>query len=368
MKNIIIFINSMSAPGGIERVVSNLLKIWSNKYQITLLVKDDANASFYEIPETVERASLNEPLFLDMKNRKQRIAAIWTNTKKSHKKLKSFLKSREYDYIYTTTPLNSLEVYMANRAEKDKIVISEHASAFAVNKVYQAIKKFVYPKALCISVPNKMDCKVYERWGCRTIYIPHLFTFSATTKNALDTKIALNVGRYTADKRQADLIRIWSRITDKNGWQLWIVGKGEEEYNLRNLIIELKVSDSVKLVRHTTAISDIYKKASLFLLSSWREGFGMVLLEAMAFGIPCISYNCPSGPRDVILDGYNGYLISNDDQKAFQSAVEKAIHMNSDQIKQLGNNAFKTVKEWNNNDIIDQWDKLFSIRDRGSRQ
>lgn len=368
MKNIIIFINSMSAPGGIERVVSNLLKVWSEKYKITLLVKDDANDSFYKIPKNVERVSLYEPLVLNMKDRKQRITAVWSNALKSHKKLKSYLKRREYDYIYTTTPLNSLEVYLANRNGKDKLVISEHASAFAVNRVYQAIKKYVYPKALCISVPNKMDCEVYESWGCRTIYIPHLFTFSASAKNTLDTKIALNVGRYTADKRQADLIRIWSRIQDKNGWQLWIVGKGEEEDNLRNLINVLDVCDSVKLVGHTTAIADVYKKASLFLFSSWMEGFGMVLLEAMAFGIPCISYDCPSGPRDIVKDGYNGYLIKNDDHDAFQYAVDKVIHMPTDQIQQLGDNAFKTVKEWDNNDISDQWDKLFSIREMRNKQ
>lgn len=368
MKKIIIFINSMSAPGGIERVVSNLLKIWSDKYQITLLVKDDANNSFYEIPESVERVSLNEPLILDMKDRKQRVTAVWSNAIKSHRKLKSYLKEKEYDYIYTTTPLNSLEVYFANRTENDKLVISEHASAFAVNKIYLAIKKFVYPKALCISVPNKMDCKVYENWGCKTIYIPHLFTFSASTKNALDTKIALNVGRYTADKRQADLIRIWSRIQDKNGWKLWIVGKGEEEDNLRNLINELGVSESVKLVGHTSTIADIYQKASLFLFTSWMEGFGMVLLEAMAFGIPCISYDCPSGPRDIVIDDYNGYLINNDDQEAFQSAVNKTIHMSTNQIQQLGDNAFKTVKDWNNNEIAEQWDELFSIREKRSMQ
>lgn len=368
MKNIIIFINSMSAPGGIERVVSNLLKIWSNKYRITLLVKDDARASFYEIPENVERVSLNEPLLLDMKDRKQRITAVWSNALKSHNKLKNYLKRKEYDYIYTTTPLNSLEVYLANRNEKDKLVISEHASAFAVNKIYQAIKKFVYPKALCISVPNKMDCEVYESWGCKTIYIPHLFTFSASTKNLLDSKIALNVGRYTADKRQADLIRIWSKIPDKNGWQLWIVGKGEEEDNLRDLINELDVCDSVKLIGHTSTIADIYKQASLFLFSSWMEGFGMVLLEAMAFGIPCISYDCPSGPRDIVIDGYNGYLINNDDQESFQSAVDKVIHMPTDQIRQLGDNAFKTVRKWDNDDIADQWDRLFSIREMRNKQ
>jgi len=359
MKKLIVFINSMSAPGGIERVVSNLLDIWKDKYEITLLVKDDVNNSFYQIPESVKRVSLHVPLMLDMKDRFQRISAVWSNAIKSHSKLKKYLKNTMFDYIYTTTPLNSLEIYAANHAYKNKLVISEHASAFAVNKIYHHIKKYVYPKAFCISVPNKMDCEVYKTWGCRTVYIPHLFTFEAKERNRLDTKIALNVGRYTADKRQADLIRIWSRIQQKNGWQLWIVGKGEEEENLRQLIIETKTENSIKLIKHTTAIEDIYKQASLFLFSSWMEGFGMVLLEAMAFGIPCISYDCPSGPRDIVVNDYNGYLITNDDQDEFKNVLENTLNCESNQLNRLGENAFKTIKEWDNEAIAKQWDELF---------
>ena len=363
MKKIIVFINSMSAPGGIERVVSNLLAVWKDKYELTLLVKDDANDSFYEIPAGVKRASLNEPLALDMKDRLQRIRAVYGNAVKSHSKLKRFLKEHDYDYIYTTTSLNALEVYMADPSGRGKLVVSEHASAFAVNRVYKAIKRFVYPKAACISVPNKTDCAVYEGWGCSTMYIPHLFTFPAGEKNALDTKIALNVGRYTADKRQADLIRIWSSLKDRNGWKLWIVGKGEEEENLRRLISELGAEDSVELKGPTTAIADVYRQASLFLFSSWMEGFGMVLLEAMAFGIPCISYDCPSGPRDVVADGVNGYLVENNDKEGFAKRLQEYISGPEELRQRLGEGAFDTVKNWDNNAIAAEWDKLFSLRD-----
>ena len=108
------------------------------------------------------------------------------------------------------------------------MVVSEHASDFAVNSVYQRIKKFLYPKVYCVSVPNKMDCEIYKEWGCNTKYIPHLVTFHPEQRNKLDTKIAINVGRLTGDKRQRDLIEIWSKVKNLNGWKLWIVGSGEE--------------------------------------------------------------------------------------------------------------------------------------------
>lgn len=348
----------MNAPGGIERVISNLMREWENSYEIALLVKDEKPVSFYNLPEHVQRYSIQEPLQLDMHNRKQRIIEVIKNALKCHSKLKSALRNIDYDYIYTTTPLDSLEVYCASKDSAKKMIISEHASAFAVNKVYQIIKKNIYPKSKCIIVPNKTDCSIYEGWGCTTHYIPHYLTFKETHKNLLNSKIAINVGRYTADKRQKELIHIWAGIADKNGWKLWIVGKGEEENNLREEIQRNGVEDSVKLVPYTSNIAEIYGQASLFLFSSWMEGFGMVLLEAMSFGIPCISYDCPSGPRDVVRNGVNGYLIPNGDEIEFSKALDKALHLANTQLQFLGEGAYETVKKWDNEAISKRWEMI----------
>ncbi len=356
-KRIVVYINTMNASGGIERVVSNLLVEWCQIYDVTLLVKDNME-SFYSIPETVKMMSIDEPLVLNMHNRISRIRTVASNTIKVIKKLKKFLKETEFDYLYTVTPLNSLEFYLASRKIMKKMVISEHASAFAVNKIYQIIKRYIYPKAYCISVPNKMDCEVYEKWGCNTVYIPHLVTFKNRTKNMLDQKIVLNVGRLTSDKRQDDLLRIWKNVKDKNGWRLRIVGSGEEKEKLLNLISDLELDDSVELIEHTKDIDKIYREASLFAFTSRMEGFGMVLLEAMSFGIPCISYDCPSGPRDVIVNGKNGYLVENNNQDDFSTKLEFLMHENTNLID-LSNNAFCTSNNWDNHKILKRWIEIY---------
>ena len=176
MKKIVVYINTMNASGGIERVVANLLNKWNTKYSIVLLVKDNKQ-SFYSLPDNIDIISINEPLILDMKNRLNRIFSVMKNLCNVIIKLKIFLKMNEFDYLYTVTPLNSLEFYLASPNLIKKMVISEHASAFAVNKIYHQIKRYLYPKAYCISVPNKTDCRIYKSWGCRTVYIPHLTTF-----------------------------------------------------------------------------------------------------------------------------------------------------------------------------------------------
>jgi len=359
LKTIIVYINSMNAAGGIERVISNLLQNWAVKYNIILLVKDEPYTSFYPIPENVKQESLNEVLKLNMNNRLQRIIAVLFNTIRTHSKLKHYLKLTPYDYIYTTTPMNSLEVLLAGAKSKERLVISEHASAFAVNKVYRMVKRLVYPKAKCISVPNLMDCKLYESWGCKTYYIPHLFTFHNEWRNDLDSKIALNIGRLTADKQQSLLIRMWAAVRERYDWKLWIVGSGEEKIHLEQEIKKYKLEDDILLLDHRKDIDKIYKQASLFLFSSKMEGFGMVLLEAMSFGIPCISFDCPSGPRDIVKNGYNGFLIEPGDEKQFVRYIQKYFDMNEISRDQMGKNAFDTVQRWDNNKILECWYSIF---------
>ena len=240
------------------------------------------------------------------------------------------------------------------------MVISEHASAFAVNKIYHQIKRYLYPKAYCITVPNKTDCRIYKSWGCRTVYIPHLTTFKPQKKNRLDTKIILIVGRLTSDKRQLELLKIWNNIKEKNGWKLRIVGSGEEKKSLYNEIKRFKMEDTVELIEHTPDIQSIYKNASVFVFTSRMEGFGMALLEAMSFGIPCISYDCPSGPRDIIKNGYNGFLIDNGNMEEMRDGIEKIMNFQFDELLSLGKHAFITAREWNNEEILRKWEKVYA--------
>lgn len=354
--NIIIYINSINAAGGIERVVSNLVHKWIGKYSIVILTKDQGK-SFFQMPDEVEFVSLGMVFKLDMNNRWSRIVDTGKGIKTSVKKLKSVLKNIQYDYIYTTNPVNALEIYLA--VGGNKLIASEHGSYYGYNKVYNRIKMFLYPRIYAVSVPNKQDTKIYKDWGANAVYIPHIVSFDIKEQNTLKTKIAINIGRLTSDKRQDLLIRIWSEIEDKNGWKLWIVGSGEEKEKLNRLIVELNQEDSIKIIPATDRIDEIYKTASLFVFTSKYEGFGMVLLEAMSFGIPCISFDCPSGPRDIIMDGYNGYLIKDGDMDGFKETISLYINKRGDQEKiNMGNAAYSTAKKWDENNILRKWDEI----------
>lgn len=358
MKKIFIYVSSMSASGGIERVISNLIREWSTLFEIVLCTKDEG-VSFYPIADNVRRVSLKCAVEMDMNNRYRRIKSVIQDFYISRKRLGKALQDVNPDYIYTTTPMDALEVYTAGKKWRHVLVASEHGSIDGYNKIYSTIKRFLYPRIYCVSVPNKMDTDSYKEWGANSIYIPHLVSFEKTSRNNLNSKVILNVGRMTADKQQIRLLDIWNNTKEKNGWQLWIVGDGEEKEHINKAIKKYRMEESVKVIKPTKKIVEIYKQASIFALSSRVEGFGMVLLEAMSFGIPCISFDCPSGPRDVIMNGYNGFLIENMNDHEFVKKLQEMILMSDDELKELGNNAFETVKSWDNEGILAKWNTVF---------
>jgi glycosyltransferase involved in cell wall biosynthesis len=133
------------------------------------------------------------------------------------------------------------------------------------------------------------------------------------------------VGRLTDDKQHHVLIDIWSQVKNRDDWVLKIIGAGENYQALQSQIAYLGLQKSVMLCPPTKNIEDEYASASIFVLSSRAEGFGLVLLEAMACGLPCITFDCPSGPRDIVRNACTGYLIEPGDNALFVRHLERLI-------------------------------------------
>lgn len=357
------YVNSMAPFGGIERVIANLANNFAKKYEVTILVKDAGNSA-YTINSNVKVETISTELKLNMEYRLQRIFSVPLNILCTLRPLKEFLKRQKFDVIYTAFPTNGLEVFLADKSVRSKIVASEHASYFAYNKIYRMMKKFLYPKLSVISVPTTMDTEIYQNLGYNAVYIPHLTTYSAQANSLklVNTKTIINVGRLTADKQQLQLLKIWEKVNSKipnHDWKLQIIGSGEEEKKLKNYIVDKQLTN-VSLVAHTKSIENYYSKAELFLFTSKMEGFGMVLLEAMSFGVPCISYDCPSGPRDMIKDGSNGYLISPGQEDLFADKICSYILSSDEEKAEFRKQALKTISNWNNQKIIQSWESIFN--------
>lgn len=362
MKKILMYFESMAPAGGVERVISNLANDWCERYEIYILTKDGIK-SFYQLDAKIKTISLNRPIKFDSNNKIKSLYYLVSNMILCKKKLREYINEINPDYIYTASPQVSYEIMLVDKKLLDKLVISEHASKNAPNFLFQWMKKKCYPKTYCLSVPTKMDTEEYLKEGCNAVYIPHSASYYNQEKSHLNRKIVLNVGRFTEDKQQLVLLNIWLNIKKKyglNGWELHLYGKGEMSESLGLYINSNDLGGSVKLMDPVKEIDNVYKSASIFAFTSRMEGFGMVLLEAMAFGLPCISFDCPSGPRDIIIDKYNGFLIDCFNVEDYANKLHCLMNeKNVGQLISMSDNAYSTVQGWSKSDIMQLWDKVF---------
>ena len=361
MKKILIYIDSMNPAGGIERVIANLTNQWIKKYKVSLIVKDIPEP-FYHLDSDISIISIKNPINLDMYNRFSRITELIKNVITSHKSLKKNIDNVNPDIIYTANPINSLEIMLLGKKYLNKLIISEHGSKFGYNRIYVLLKKIVYPFAYKISVPTTLDTESYQQEGYPAIFIPHLSTFKDMKKTDYNNKFILNIGRLTSDKQQIKLLKIWENIVkeNKNGnWQMKIVGCGEERQKLWSYIKKNNLENTVRIYDPIKNVNQLFLSSSIFAFTSRHEGFGMVLLEAMSFGVPCISFDCPSGPRDIVDDNVNGYLIENMNSEMYK---EKLVKLMKDKKlrKKFGENAYIKANNWDNQKILNKWDELIT--------
>lgn len=355
---ILFYFNSMTPPGGIERVISTLANHFCEFMEVTILVKDNAY-SHYPLSGNIKIISLDSNLYLDMSNKFKRVAQAGANLFKSAAKLKQFLNENEYDLYYLAHPLNVLEFHLARGIDK-QVIITEHGGINAYNIVYKKIKQWLYPKARCYIVPTSSDAKAYSELNLPVVYIPHFKSTMNYVRSELSNKVVLSIGRMTEAKRQWIMIDLWNKIVNEHhikDWQLHLVGNGNLYEQLNNKIITLGLQDHVKILPPVQNVERYYQSASLFMLTSHSEGFGMVLLEAISFGLPCISYDCPSGPRDIVEDGVNGYLIPMDDFNSLEVATVKLLS-NPEKIYEFADGAFSTSLKWNNEAVLNKWKKI----------
>lgn len=347
----------MQPAGGIERVLSQHMSYLSDKNEI-ILITEDNKESFYDLPIGVKHIRLNLNTKLSLQNSKiHRITKISATFLKNIRVLKRQIKEIRPDCIYTAHPLNLLKVICSTK-DYNKIIVTEHASLSSYNLLYRKIALIFYKKIKLLVVPTTLDSEMYKSYGIQNEYLPNPLPFYPEERAELENKIALNIGRFTDDKQHLLLLELWSKSeAPQNGWKLKIIGKGENYEIIVSKINELNLENSVYIEPPTKEIVAEYLTVSLFLFTSRAEGFGLVLAEAMACGVPCISFNCPSGPRDIINNGEDGYLIDVGDNMSFIEKVND-LTSNKDLRKDLGKNAKMSIKKFSGKIISENMNSL----------
>ena len=138
-------------------------------------------------------------------------------------------------------------------------------------------------------------------------------------------------------------------------WDLIILGDGEEKTKLLQLLIDYKINNRVFFPGSVGNVSEWYEKADLFVLSSLVEGFPNVLLEAMSYGLPCVSFDCKTGPRELIKNGINGILVSPHEKEIGLSKAISSIINKSEMRENMAKEAIKLRRKNSIENIISKW-------------
>ena len=200
-----------------------------------------------------------------------------------------------------------------------------------------------------------------KEWNLKNLrVIPNPLSIIPTEGPSDREQIIIAVGKHSFQKGYDLLIDAWRRIAPKYpNWSLEIYGTKHSNFSIEPMVEKLNLQSSVHLFDPTKEIEGKFKKASIHVLSSRFEGFGMVITEAMACGIPSVSFDCPHGPSDIITDNHNGLLVQNGDTVALALALEKLMG-NDGMRKKMGKNAKESVNRYRIENIAGQWEALFN--------
>ncbi|WP_294736308.1 glycosyltransferase [uncultured Flavobacterium sp.] len=189
--------------------------------------------------------------------------------------------------------------------------------------------------------------------------IPNPLWLVIDKSSELKNKRIISIGRHAYEKGYDRLFEVWKQVLSKYpDWQLDIYGDKNNDYDIEKIAIESGLTKGVNFYEPVLDIESVYLDASIYLMTSRYEGFGMVLLEAMACGVPCVAFDCPVGPKNIISDAEDGFLIPDDNMDLFISRVEELIK-NEELRVNMGRNSKVNVKKFTLEPIMKRWDDLF---------
>lgn len=274
------------------------------------------------------------------------------SAKKMLPALRAYLVSHRFTHALVFGPEIAVDLFlMRKRLHKDYKIISRclntltqeytYATSFFRKYVTSLLIRCVYPKMDMIVAQSKGMAKdLTEKWNIvdtKVVVInnalqPEYESEVKSDEENLKEDYVMFAGRLEPQKGVDMLLKAFYKLNNKSV-SLKIIGDGSQRGKLKLLAAELNLSDRVEFINYTQNIKQYYKTAKAVLMTSYFEGFPNVLVEAIACGTPVISYDLPSGPKEIIIEGVNGQLIPYLDVEAFSKSLDLALTINWDEKK-----------------------------------
>ncbi|WP_168400401.1 glycosyltransferase family 4 protein [Acinetobacter indicus] len=344
----LVFIIPSLGSGGAERVLSGLANDWISRKKCTIeiIVLMDSK-DFYHIDERIKIHRLNYSAHGSLK---------LFNLIKLLLNLRSLIKLIKPDVCFSFIRQSNILTLLATKYLNCKVVITERDSPNAfVSKVYRYLRKKLYPSCSGIIVQTQEYKRfvLNEIGHLRLVVIPNPVR-DIDTKNTSRENIIISVGRLIPVKGHKYLLEAFSKCKNKDDWKLVILGDGVLKNDLLKQAKELNIQDKVKLLGATKNVDEWLSKSSIFAFTSTSEGFPNALAEGMSACLPCVSFDCTTGPRDLIKPNHSGYLVEVGDIDNFALNLDILIE-NSNLRNCIGYNAKEMANSLNFYEISNRY-------------
>jgi len=371
---IMILIPSLSS-GGAERVTVNLANYWVNSgHAVTVTTLDTGSHSFYPLDPAVKLVGINLA-----SESKSKFFAAWVNIRRLYA-VRQVLRSEVPDVALGMMPAaNVLLAINSWRLKGTFFVGAErvHPPTVNIGRQWEWLRRATY-RFLDVVVAQTHESARWIRANLKVRkveIVPNPVVWPLPTQEPTiepklfikpDRKILIAVGRMTDQKQFKLLIECFARLSDKNPqWDLVILGEGPDRQQLLSLTENLNVSGRVKLPGRVGNLADWYQSADLFVLSSKFEGFPNVLVEAMSYGLASISFDCDTGPRDILRNEVDGLLLPLNDREALIGAIARLM-IREDQRTEFAARAKEVRQRFAIQKIAEKWLQVFTSGRAGS--
>lgn len=375
---ILYIVNKMTHLAGIERILSckmnYLAENTEHQIMLTTYEQQDEPLSF-PLSDKIEYFPFDVPMAERTGN--TFIGWIEDNINSRYlfrKEFKKILFKTRPDIVITTGytyPVLDIFIktshYMGIRTIIESHIQSETVSMsrYIYNPIVKRLFSFwdwyilkSLKRCNCVVTLTHYDATYWKKYTTRTEVIPNMLTIKPKYVDDYSVKRIICAGRYAPQKGYDLLLETWRQLaSDYRDWHLFIFGNGDRTPYQR-IVDRLGLGNCVHLMDATPNIAEEFSHSSLYVMSSRFEGFPLVLGEAMSCGLPCVSFDCPHGPRDIIRDGEDGLLVENGNIQKLAHALQQLMD-SEEKRKEMGLNAKKNILRYSPESIMSLWITLF---------
>ncbi|MEX0382539.1 glycosyltransferase family 4 protein [Spiribacter sp. 1M153] len=365
----VLFVVSSMHGGGAERVAALLCNHWvAEGHHVTLMPTFSGRGNcLYPLDERVRLDYLADRVG----NRRQTLI----NKARRFTALRKAIRDIQPDVIVSFLTDVNVAAVLAAWGLKVPVVVSErtYPPALPLRRSLEALRRWVYPKATSVVVQTERGCSWLERY-CpraqgRVIPNPVFYPLPAGEPRLEPAriipppaKVILAVGRLGEEKGFAHLIQAFGELApDRPDWHLVILGEGGERRQLETRRDGVGLSDRVHVPGRAGNPGDWYALADVYVMSSRFEGFPNTLLEAMAHGLPVVSFDCATGPAEILREGVDGYLVP-PEQGAEGLSRALAVLMDDESTRKTMGHAATDVRErFSPERVMAAWDEVLGL-------